>query len=140
VVVVTEDPATAAEDTHGNTELAEAAWRATGATVMHLTPRRHDEMLAVTSHLPHLLAFTFMQQVDASLLPFTGGGFRDFTRIAAANPELWWRILSMNKDQVLAAADAFSVHLQQVTAALQAGDAEAGMRALRAAAELRQQL
>ena len=140
VVVVTDDRPAQGTEVDDNVELAEAAWRAAGATVLHLSPRRHDEMLAVTSHLPHLLAFTFMQQIDASLLPFTGGGFRDFTRIAAANPELWWRILSMNKSEVLAAAEAFSAHLQQFTAALQADDAETGTRVLREAAALRQQL
>ena len=131
VVVITSDaPA----------QVVEAAWRATGAEVLYLSAAEHDEMLAVTSHLPHLLAFTFMQQIDASLLPYTGGGFRDFTRIAAANPELWWRILSMNRDAVLGAAQDFSAHLQRITQALDSQDAEAGIRALREAAQLRQQL
>jgi len=120
--------------------LAAAAWQAAGANILYLSPAAHDEMLAVTSHLPHLLAFAYMQQIDASLLPYTGGGFRDFTRIAAANPELWWRILSMNREQVLSAADAFNHNLQQLTEALAAGDAEAGIAALQAAASLRKQL
>ncbi len=115
-------------------------WEAAGAQVLYLSPAAHDEMLAVTSHLPHLLAFAYMQQVDEGLLPYTGGGFRDFTRIAAANPQLWWRILSMNRKQVVAAAEVFNQHLQILTQALAADDAEAGLAALQAAADLRQKL
>lgn len=129
-----------AAEQHECVALAAAAWQAAGAQVLYLSPAAHDQMLAVTSHLPHLLAFAYMQQVDAKLLPYTGGGFKDFTRIAAANPELWWRILSMNREQVLAAAGAFNQHLQLLTDALAADDADAGIEALRAAANLRQQL
>ncbi len=119
-------------------QLVRAAWQAVGAHVVELSPEQHDEMLAVTSHLPHLLAFAFMQQVDAKRIPFSGGGFRDFTRIAAANPELWWRILSLNKSQVLAAAAQFKGHLQQLLEALANNDADAGLDLLNAAAALRQ--
>jgi prephenate dehydrogenase len=119
-------------------QLVRAAWQAVGAHVVELSPEQHDEMLAVTSHLPHLLAFAFMQQVDAKQIPFSGGGFRDFTRIAAANPELWWRILSLNKSQVLAAAAQFKGHLQQLLEALANNDADAGLDLLNAAAALRQ--
>ncbi len=118
-------------------ELVTAAWAAAGTTVAMLEPADHDEMLAVTSHLPHLLAFAFMQQVDRSQFEFTGGGFRDFTRIAGANPELWWRILRMNRDAVLAASDAFSANLAVLTEALAGDDAEMGIEALENAAEKR---
>jgi prephenate dehydrogenase len=118
----------------------ESAWRACGSEVTRLSPQAHDEMLAVTSHLPHLLAYVFMQQVDPDQLAYSGGGFRDFTRIAAANPELWWRILCMNRQQVLDAAADFTAHLQTFTEALEKNDEVTGLAALRAAAERRGQL
>ena len=118
----------------------ESLWRGVGAVTHHMSAAEHDAALAVTSHLPHFLAFAFMGQVKPEQLELAGGGFRDFTRIAAANPELWWRILSMNRQAVLSAAETFGTHLQQLTDALDNGDAEAGIRALREAAELRQQL
>ncbi|MCR9258930.1 MAG: prephenate dehydrogenase/arogenate dehydrogenase family protein [Pseudomonadaceae bacterium] len=118
----------------------ESAWRACGSEVTRLAPKAHDEMLAVTSHLPHLLAYVFMQQVDPEHLKYSGGGFRDFTRIAAANPELWWRILCMNREQVLDAAEQFAAHLQSFTSALENNDEVTGLAALRAAASRRNQL
>ncbi len=120
--------------------LVEEAWRAAGAEVAAMSPAQHDQVLAVTSHLPHLLSFAFLQQVTPEQLQFTGGGFRDFTRIAGANPELWWRILRMNKGEVLTAVQAFQTNLQALTDALAADDAETGMALLRAAVALRQSL
>ena len=72
-------------------------WQALGASVVRMSAQDHDAALAATSHLPHLLAFAYMAQVSNEHLPLTGGGFRDFTRIAAANPELWWRIMRLNQ-------------------------------------------
>ena len=118
-------------------DLVRVAWQATGTTVVELSAAEHDEMLAVTSHLPHLLAFAFMQQVTPNHLEYTGGGFRDFTRIANANPELWWRILSMNKEQLLVAADQFSANLDALKASLANDDMQAGVSALTRAVELR---
>lgn len=121
-------------------QLVEAAWRAAGAEVVSMTPAEHDQMLALTSHLPHLLAFVFMQQVPPEALDYTGGGFRDFTRIAGANPELWWRILRMNKAEVLAALGQYQTNLQAFSDALGADDADAALAQLRAAVALRQSL
>ena len=118
-------------------QLVRVAWAATGAKVVELSADEHDEMLAVTSHLPHLLAFAFMQQVQPEHLRYTGGGFRDFTRIAAANPELWWRILSMNKKQVLKAAQDFNANLEALTKSLTDDDMQAGLAILSAATKLR---
>jgi CMP/dCMP kinase len=120
--------------------LVRAAWQAVGAQVEQMTPAEHDEMLAVTSHLPHLLAFTYMQQVRADQIPFSGGGFRDFTRIAGAHPELWWRILRLNRNQVLAAAEQFNADLQHFMSVLAADDRQAGVQLLKDAANLRQRL
>jgi prephenate dehydrogenase len=74
-----------------------------GARVVEMDPAEHDRVLAVTSHLPHLLAFAYLQQVTDAHLPHTAGGFRDFTRIGAADAGMWAPILELNRDAVLAA-------------------------------------
>jgi len=84
-------------------------WRSCGASVATITAERHDAAVALTSHLPHLLAFAYMARVgaaDAGALAFAGPGFRDFTRIAASDPALWGQILDANRAPVGAELDA----------------------------------
>ena len=88
--------------------LARAAevWRAIGCRVVQMSPAQHDAALAAVSHLPHLLAFAFMNMVTAQpqaadFLAVAGPGFRDFTRIAASEPRMWHDILLANRDEVL---------------------------------------
>ena len=121
-------------------ELAAAAWQAAGADTQQMDAGEHDSMLAMTSHLPHALAFTFMQQVGAADLRYTGGGFRDFTRIAAADDALWWRIFAMNRSALLDAAEEFAGNLDTFIGLLRRGDEAAGRELLRRAAELRRRL
>ena len=76
-------------------------WQAIGATVSLETPEAHDERLALVSHLPHLVAFAFMEVAgDAEHLAGAGGGFRDFTRIAAADAAIWTDILRANASHI----------------------------------------
>ena len=76
-------------------------WQAIGATVTIETPEAHDERLALVSHLPHLVAFAFMEVAgDAEHLAGAGGGFRDFTRIAAADAAIWTDILRANASHI----------------------------------------
>lgn len=113
-------------------------WQALGAFVVRMSPQDHDAALAATSHLPHLLAFAYMAQVSNEHLPLTGGGFRDFTRIAAANPELWWRIMRLNRGALSEALDDYSQNLAALVAALEQGDEATGLALIRAAARKRQ--
>jgi prephenate dehydrogenase len=115
-----------------------AFWQALGASVVRMSPQDHDAALAATSHLPHLLAFAYMAQVSDEHLPLTGGGFRDFTRIAAANPELWWRIMRLNRGALSEALDDYSQNLAALVAALKQGDEATGLALIRAAARKRQ--
>ncbi|MGH8443033.1 MAG: prephenate dehydrogenase [Nevskiaceae bacterium] len=80
-------------------------WAAAGARVVHMDPARHDAVFAATSHLPHLLAYSFVDmlaRLDArdEIFPNAGGGFRDFTRIASSSPEMWHDILRANAGPV----------------------------------------
>ena len=85
-----------------------AFWRLLGANVETMTPDHHDLVLAITSHLPHLIAYTIVGTADeletvtrSEVLKFSAGGFRDFTRIAASDPIMWRDIFLANKDAVL---------------------------------------
>ena len=106
-------------------------WRTIGANVETMSPDHHDMVLAVTSHLPHLIAYTIvgtaedMEKVTkAEVLKFSAGGFRDFTRIAASDPTMWRDIFLANKDAVLEMLGTFQEDLSKLTRAIRHGDGE----------------
>ncbi len=109
-----------------------AFWRALGAKVATMTPEHHDLVLAVTSHLPHLIAYTIVGTADelgdvteSEVLQFSAGGFRDFTRIAASDPTMWRDVFLANKDAVLEMLGTFQEDLAKLTRAMRRGDGEA---------------
>jgi cyclohexadieny/prephenate dehydrogenase len=108
-----------------------AFWSALGANVESMSPEHHDLVLAVTSHLPHLIAYTIVGTADelsevtkSEVLQFSAGGFRDFTRIAASDPTMWRDVFLANKDAVLEMLGRFSEDLSTLTRAMRAGDGE----------------
>jgi len=108
-----------------------ALWQAFGAQVESMAPDHHDLVLAVTSHLPHLIAYTIvgtaydLREVTRSeVLKFSAGGFRDFTRIAASDPTMWRDIFLANKDAVLEMLGTFTEDLSTVTRAIRRGDGD----------------
>src|SRR3954454_8484989 len=109
-----------------------AFWRLLGANVETMTADHHDLVLAVTSHLPHLIAYTIVGTADelgqvtrSEVLQFSAGGFRDFTRIAAADPTMWRDVFLANKDAVLEMLGTFQEDLSQLTRAIRRGDGDA---------------
>ncbi len=111
-------------------------WSALGARSVLREPAGHDVDVAWTSHVPHLLAFAFaraLASAPASALEVAGPGFRDFTRIARGDPELWADILAANGKAMLAPLQAVEAALAELRRAAEAGDAEALERCLRAA-------
>jgi prephenate dehydrogenase len=108
--------------------LVEAAWQTCGARVMRMTPRRHDQVFAAVSHLPHALAFALVEMIakrpDAQeLFSFAGAGFRDFTRIAGSSPEMWRDICLANREALLGELSAYQVALATLTEYIRSGDA-----------------
>jgi cyclohexadieny/prephenate dehydrogenase len=106
-------------------------WRAFGANVEHMRPDRHDLVLAVTSHLPHLIAFSIvvtaedLQNVkEAEVVKYSAGGFRDFTRIAASDPVMWRDVFLNNREAVLEVLGHFIEELTILQKAVRWGDAE----------------
>lgn len=101
-------------------------WTALGAQVATLGAREHDEILARTSHLPHVLAFALMNMVasDPRVPEFSGNGLRDMTRIAASDAVMWRDICLSNRNAILASVSALRATLDEVARAIESGDAD----------------
>jgi len=102
-------------------------WQQTGAEVVEMSVGHHDEVLAATSHLPHLLAYTLVDTLARladrqEIFRFAAGGFRDFTRIASSDPRMWHDICLANREAILAILAQFNQDLTQLTAAIQQND------------------
>src|SRR5690554_4993534 len=110
-----------------------ALWEGTGATVLTMSVAYHDEVLAATSHLPHLIAFSLVDTLagedeNMDIFRYAAGGFRDFTRIAASDPVMWHDIFLSNRDAVLRVIDHFTQDLGQLRTAIAAGDGATMLR------------
>lgn len=114
-------------------------WRVVGASPESMSAADHDDILAVTSHLPHLLAFAYLQQVTPRHLPHVGQGFRDFTRIGAGDPELWAAVLRLNRAPLLEALGSIKAALQGFENAL-AEEATEGLATMIGTANKRRSL
>jgi prephenate dehydrogenase len=133
VTVVTPGRATPAADV----EETGAFWAALGATVFTMSPAEHDRLLAATSHAPHLLAAALAAATPAEARQFTAGGWRDTTRIAAGDPDLWADILLDNAAAVAKALSRIAGATEKMLTALEKGDRRKLVSLLHAAKEVR---
>ena len=104
-------------------------WRAAGATVLEMSVAHHDEVLAATSHLPHLIAFSLVdtlagEEDNQEIFRYAAGGFRDFTRIAASDPVMWHDIFLANQDALLKVLDHFNQDLNRLRQAIEDKDSQ----------------
>lgn len=119
-------------------------WQACGAQVSLMPADEHDQVLAATSHLPHILAFTMMNHLNHStgnpenLLRFAGSGFRDFTRIASSSPEMWRDICLANRDALLEQIAAYQNELKLLQEMLKNNESEALEQAFSQARSIRE--
>jgi cyclohexadieny/prephenate dehydrogenase len=121
----------AADTDPGAVERLTGFWRLLGANVERMSAEHHDLVLGITSHLPHLIAYTIVGTADelkqvtrSEVLQFSAGGFRDFTRIAASDPIMWRDVFLANKDAVLEMLGRFNEDLATLTRAIRRGDGE----------------
>lgn len=110
-------------------ELVSQLWAAAGADVIQMEAKHHDLVLAATSHLPHLLAFSLVNTLTTldekqEIFENAAGGFRDFTRIASSDPSMWQDICLANKDALLEHLKHFSQDLNDLRTALENSDAD----------------
>jgi prephenate dehydrogenase len=120
--------------THGtrsdSIDLIAAMWEKVGANIEQLDAKDHDQILAATSHLPHVLAFSLVhclstQSRTREIFRYAAGGFADFTRIASSDPYVWREICLANRDQLLNALSSFDETLNQLRESLEASDGPA---------------
>jgi len=119
-----------AENAPADVARVAAAWAACGARVSEMSAAQHDGVLASVSHLPHMLAYALVAQIakapDGDLrFRFGGGGFRDFSRIAASSPEMWRDIALSNRPALLEEIDGFSAMLADLRGMIERGDGAA---------------
>jgi cyclohexadieny/prephenate dehydrogenase len=106
-------------------------WEALGANVEIMDPQHHDLVLAVTSHLPHLIAYTIVgtasdleDVTQSEVIKYSAGGFRDFTRIAASDPTMWRDVFLSNREAVLEMLQRFTEDLTALQRAIRVGDGD----------------
>ncbi len=124
-VIVTPLP----ENSVGACRLVREMWERIGTTVLEMEVAHHDDVLARTSHLPHLLAFSLVDTLagdrdNQEIFRYAAGGFRDFTRIAASDPTMWHDVFVANRDAVLSALHEFQGGLDQMRVAVEQGDSQ----------------
>lgn len=112
-------------------ETATSFWEICGARIDIMSPERHDLVLGITSHLPHLIAYTIVDtamqlegDLQAEVIKFSAGGFRDFTRIAASDPKMWRDVFLNNRAAVLEVLQRFSEDLTALQKAIRRGDGD----------------
>ncbi|MGI9228785.1 MAG: prephenate dehydrogenase [Gammaproteobacteria bacterium] len=106
-----------------------AMWQQTGARVVELPVQQHDEILAATSHLPHVLAYALVDclaamQDQREIFAYSAGGLADFSRIASSSPQMWCDVCLANREPLLRVLAAFDEHLQELKQAINESDAE----------------
>lgn len=122
----------------------QAFWEGLGSYVELMSPEHHDLVLAITSHVPHLIAFNIVHTAenlervtDREVIKYSAGGFRDFTRISASDPTMWRDVFLNNKEAVLEMLGRFSEDLTAMQRAIRFGDGETLYRLFSEARELR---
>jgi cyclohexadieny/prephenate dehydrogenase len=125
-------------------EKLEAFWRALGSHVDRMSPDHHDLALAITSHLPHLIAYNIVataadleEVTNSEVIKYSAGGFRDFTRIAASDPIMWRDVFLNNKEAVLEMLGRFSEDLSALQRAIRWSDGEQLLALFTRAREIR---
>lgn len=137
-VILTPTPQTSPE----LLQRASEVWTAVGAVVEQMTPEDHDAAFAAVSHLPHLLAFAYLnaivgQPAGADFLALAGPGFRDFTRIAAGDPALWRDVFAANREELLKQSMRFRQALEALEHVIRSEDAESLEGLIRSASSAR---
>ncbi len=133
------------ETAAGAHDLVREMWATAGAAVVDMEVRHHDEVLAATSHLPHILAYTLVDTLArlddrAEIFRYAAGGFRDFTRIASSDPQMWHDICLANRGPLLEMIEQFSRDLAGLAEAIGRGEGDAIMAVFQRAKHARDSL
>jgi prephenate dehydrogenase len=113
-------------------------WESLGSRICELSPSEHDSALAISSHLPHMVASALAISTPDELIPFVGKGWMDSTRIASSNPQLWRQILEENHGPALQALKKFATICETWIEALESGDFDQVEQLLRTGKSIRE--
>ena len=117
-------------------------WESVGAEVIDLDVKHHDEVLAATSHLPHMLAYALVDclasmQEREEIFKYAAGGFADFSRIASSSPEMWHDICFSNREALIRSLEIFSSHIDDIKLAIEKSESNELLNIFRRAKEVR---
>ena len=130
-----------------NIEYINSMWKKFGSKVITMKSKDHDSIMAITSHIPHLIAYNIVgtaseleEDIKSEVIKFSASGFRDFTRIASSDPVMWRDIILSNKDEIILLFEKFNSDLKQVLDAIKKDDGDFLVKKFKKTREIREKI
>ena len=130
-----------------NIEYINSTWKKFGSKTITMKSKDHDSIMAITSHIPHLIAFNIVgtaseleEDIKSEVIKFSASGFRDFTRIASSDPVMWRDIMLSNKDEVISLFEKFNNDLKEVLDAIKKDDGDFLVKKFKNTREIREKI
>lgn len=130
-----------------NIEYINSMWKKFGSKVITMKSKDHDSIMAITSHIPHLIAYNIVgtaseleEDIKSDVIKFSASGFRDFTRIASSDPVMWRDIMLSNKDEIILLFEKFNNDLKQILDAIKKDDGEFLVKKFKKTREIREKI
>ena len=130
-----------------NIEYINSIWKKFGSKIITMKSKDHDSIMAITSHIPHLIAYNIVgtaseleEDIKSEVIKFSASGFRDFTRIASSDPVMWRDIILSNKDEIILLFEKFNSDLKQVLDAIKKDDGDFLVKKFKKTREIREKI
>ena len=130
-----------------NIEFVNSIWKKLGSKTITMKSKDHDSIMAITSHIPHLIAFNIVgtasdleEDIKSEVIKFSASGFRDFTRIASSDPVMWRDIMLSNKDEIISLFEKFNNDLKQILDAIKKDDGDFLEKKFKKTREIREKI
>ena len=130
-----------------NIEYINSMWKKFGSKTITMKSKDHDSIMAITSHIPHLIAYNIVgtaseleEDIKSEVIKFSASGFRDFTRIASSDPVMWRDIMLSNKDEIILLFEKFNNDLKQILDAIKKDDGEFLVKKFKKTREIREKI
>ena len=130
-----------------NIEYINSIWKKFGSKIITMKSKDHDSIMAITSHIPHLIAYNIVgtaseleEDIKSEVIKFSASGFRDFTRIASSDPVMWRDIILSNKDEIILLFEKFNNDLKQVLDAIKKDDGDFLVKKFKKTREIREKI
>ena len=130
-----------------NKEYINSIWKKFGSKTISMKSKDHDSIMAITSHIPHLIAYNIVgtaseleEDIKSEVIKFSASGFRDFTRIASSDPVMWRDIMLSNKDEIISLFEKFNNDLKQILDAIKKDDGDFLVKKFKKTREIREKI